>query len=99
MRTSACLGSTASRHGQRTVASVALTNTDANARTDLAVSIEGVSVRSASGELLTAPAVDSANLFGDPNVVSPKSVHFKTSGGRLALRLPPKSVTVVQVDQ
>ena len=78
---------------------IALTNLDANATADLALVVEGLSVRSATGEVLTAPAVDSANIFGAPNAVSPMPVSFKTSGGRLILRLPPKSVTVVQADQ
>ena len=78
---------------------LALTNLDANETADLAVSVEGLSARSARGEVLTAPAVDAGNVFGEPNTVLPKPVSFKSSGGRLVLRLPPKSVMVVQVDQ
>jgi alpha-N-arabinofuranosidase len=47
---------------------------------------------------LTAPKVDSVNTFGDSSIVSAKPVHFEASGGKLILRLPPKSVTVVRLN-
>ena len=78
---------------------IALTNLDATETVDLTLAVQGPPVRSAIGEVSTAPAVDSANIFGELNVVSPKPVSIKASGGRVVLRLPPKSVTVVQVDQ
>jgi alpha-N-arabinofuranosidase len=52
-----------------------------------------------TGETLTAPKVDSVNSFGAPNAVVPKSVSVKAQNGKLALKLEPKSVTVVALEQ
>ena len=76
-----------------------LTNIDSEKQVDLTVTVQGLAVRSASGQVLTGPRVDSANTFLEPDAISTKSVSFKLSGGKLALRLPPKSVTVVRLDQ
>jgi alpha-L-arabinofuranosidase len=78
---------------------LALTNTDASQAVDLTAAVQGLSANSASGNVLTAPKVDSVNTFGDTNAVATKPVHFEASGGRLILRLPPKSVTVVRLNQ
>jgi alpha-N-arabinofuranosidase len=48
---------------------------------------------------LTAPKVDSINTFDAPNTVAPKPVAAKVQGGKLTLRLEPKSVTVIAVGQ
>jgi alpha-N-arabinofuranosidase len=48
---------------------------------------------------LTAPKVDSVNSFEAPNAVVPKSVSVKAQDGKLALKLEPKSVTVVALEQ
>jgi alpha-N-arabinofuranosidase len=50
-------------------------------------------------ETLTAPKVDSVNTFDAPNTVAPKPIAAKAQGGKLTLRLEPKSVTVVSVEQ
>ncbi|MGB7862487.1 MAG: alpha-L-arabinofuranosidase C-terminal domain-containing protein, partial [Candidatus Sulfotelmatobacter sp.] len=54
---------------------------------------------SAAGETLTAPKVDSINTFDAPNVVRPKPLSAKVQGGKLTLKLEPKSVTVISVEQ
>ena len=48
---------------------------------------------------MTAPKVDSVNSFDAPNAVVPKPVSFKAQGGKLALKLEPKSITVVALEQ
>ena len=56
--------------------------------------------KSASGETLTAPKVDSVNTFDAPDTVVPKPISAKVQGGgKLTLTLVPKSVTVVSVEQ
>jgi hypothetical protein len=61
------------------------------------------------GKLLGAPANltfsemskaqgDTVNTFEAPGAVTPKPVRVAASGGKLVLRLPSKSVTVVQLD-
>jgi alpha-N-arabinofuranosidase len=78
---------------------LALTNVDPNQPAEIEVNLTGLNVRSASGETLTAPKVDSVNSFEAPKTVIPKTVSVKAQGGILALKLEPKSVTVFSVEQ
>jgi alpha-N-arabinofuranosidase len=52
---------------------------------------------SASGETLTASAIDSVNTFDAPKTVAPRPVSAQVQGDRLTLTLDPKSVTVLAV--
>ena len=74
-----------------------ITNVDANEAADVEVSVPGA--KSAAGETLTAPKVDSINTFDAPNTVIPKPVTARVGGGKLGLKLPPKSVTVLAIEQ
>jgi alpha-N-arabinofuranosidase len=58
----------------------------------------GAAARSAAGETLTAPAVDSINSFDRPNAVAPKPADARVRGGKVIIKLPPRSVTVVRVN-
>ncbi|HEV2765908.1 MAG TPA: alpha-L-arabinofuranosidase C-terminal domain-containing protein, partial [Pyrinomonadaceae bacterium] len=78
---------------------LALTNVDPNRPAEVEVSLAGINAKSATGETLTAPKVDSVNTFEAPNTVAPKPVSAKVQGGKLTLRLEPKSVTVISVGQ
>ena len=78
---------------------LAITNLDPNQPVEIDASVSGINAKSASGETLTAPQVDSVNTFDAPNTVAPKAISAKAEGGKLVLTLPPKSVTVVSVDQ
>ncbi len=78
---------------------LAITNLDPERPVEVDASVTGVNARSVVGETLTAPKVDSVNTFGAPNTVIPKPVSAKMQGGKLPLNLPPKSVTVVSVEQ
>jgi alpha-N-arabinofuranosidase len=57
-----------------------------------------MTVKSAKGETLTAPAVDSINTFSVPGTVVPKPVSASVKGGRLTLTVEPKSVTVLSLE-
>ena len=74
-----------------------LINVDPNRFVEIEVSINGLNVTSASGETLTAPKVDSVNTFNAPNKVTPKPISAKVQGGKLTIKLEPKSVTVVSI--
>src|SRR5215470_12237806 len=74
-----------------------ITNVDANESADVEVTLAGASAKSASGETLTASKVDSINTFEAPNTVLPKPISARVEGGKIALKLPPKSVTVISV--
>ena len=78
---------------------LALTNVDPNQPAEVRAVVSGAIPKSAVGEVLTAPKVDSVNTFEAPNAVTPKAVSFTAHRGGLVLRLPPKSVTVVRLDR
>ncbi len=76
---------------------LSFTNVDPNRPADIAATLSGVTPRSASGETLTAPAIDSVNTFDAPNAVTPKPAAVTLTGNRITLTLAPKSVTVIAV--
>lgn len=78
---------------------LAITNLDPNQPVEVEASVNGARVRAASGEALTAPKVDSVNTFDAPRVVVPKTVSAKVESGKLSLKLEPKSVTVVSIEE
>ncbi|HEX6624748.1 MAG TPA: alpha-L-arabinofuranosidase C-terminal domain-containing protein [Pyrinomonadaceae bacterium] len=78
---------------------LAVTNVDPNRPAEIEASLSGVTATAATGETLTAPKVDSVNTFEVPNTVAPQPVSAKVQGGKLTLRLEPKSVTVISVGQ
>jgi alpha-N-arabinofuranosidase len=78
---------------------LAVTNLDPEKPAEIEAELAGIHVKSATGETLTAPKVDSVNSFEAPNAVVPKPVSVKAQDGKLALKLEPKSVTVVALEQ
>ena len=72
------------------------TNIDPNQPVEIEVA--GTNAKSAQGQTLTAPNVDSVNTFDQPTTVSPRPASVKISDGKLSLRLEPKSVTVISVE-
>jgi alpha-L-arabinofuranosidase len=77
---------------------LAITNVDPNQPLNLEANISGLVAKSVVGETLTAPKVDSVNTFNSPNTVAPKPISAKVAGGKLIMKLDPKSVTVVSVE-
>jgi len=75
-----------------------VTNVDPNQSVEVELSLAGTNAKSATGETLTAPKVDSINTFDEPNTVVPKPISAKVQGSKLTLKLDPKSVTVVSVE-
>ena len=78
---------------------IAITNLDPNQSADVEATLSGMTAKSAAGESLTAPKVDSINTFDSPKTVVPKPISATVQGGKLALKLEPKSVTVISVEQ
>jgi alpha-N-arabinofuranosidase len=74
-----------------------LTNIDPNNAVEIEASFIGMNANSATGQTLTAGKVDSVNTFEAPNTVAPKPISAKVQGGKLAIKLEPKSVTVVSL--
>jgi alpha-L-arabinofuranosidase len=75
-----------------------ITNVDPNQPAEIEANLGGISAKSASGQTLTAPKVDSVNSFEAPKTVVPKPISAKIEGGKLSLTLEPKSVTVISVE-
>lgn len=75
-----------------------ITNVDPNQPVEIEANLAGIAAKSASGQTLTAPKVDSVNTFDAPNTVVPKPISAKIQGGKLALKLEPKSVTVISIE-
>ena len=78
---------------------IGLTNIDPNQPAEIEISLNGANAKSATGKTLTAPKVDSINTFDAPKTVVPKRISAKIQGGKLALKLEPKSVTVISIEQ
>jgi len=76
---------------------LALVNVDPGQPASVAATIDGVALRSASGQLLTAAAVDSHNSFDRPSDVVPHPYAGRIAGGQLFFDLPPKSIAVVEL--
>ncbi|HTQ61814.1 MAG TPA: alpha-L-arabinofuranosidase C-terminal domain-containing protein [Candidatus Solibacter sp.] len=75
-----------------------VTNLDPHDPVEIEAGLDGIAAKSASGETLTAPRVDSVNTFEAPNTVMPKPIAVKVQSGKLLLKLEPKSVTVISVE-
>lgn len=77
---------------------VGLSNLDPNKAHRVTVTLSGLKAGGVSGQLLTAPAINSLNSFAAPNTVRP--VAFKgasISGGTLTVELPSKSVVMLEL--
>ncbi len=75
-----------------------VTNIDPNEPAEIDLNVAGLNAKSANGQTLTAPKVDSINTFDAPKTVVPKPISGKIQDGKLALSVEPKSVTVVSVE-
>jgi alpha-N-arabinofuranosidase len=75
-----------------------ITNLDPEKPVDIEAVITGMTVNAAKGQTLTASQVDSVNTFSAPRAVLPKPISASVNGGRLALTVEPKSVTVISLE-
>ncbi len=78
---------------------LAVTNLDPERKGTISVTFDGLVAKSARGEVLTGPQVNSVNSFDKPDVVTPRPISGKASKGGITLELPPKSIAVVQVGE
>ncbi|CAL4869539.1 Intracellular exo-alpha-L-arabinofuranosidase 2 (plasmid) [Asticcacaulis sp. MM231] len=77
---------------------LSLTNLDPKTPLLVDAAALGFKAKSASGQTLSAPKVDSINTFEKPDVVTPKAISGKLKNGAVMLTLPPASVTVVSLE-
>src|SRR5690606_20415454 len=77
---------------------LALVNLDPRAEKTVTVDVSGLSVRSAMGEVLTAPNVNSVNTYDAPDTVAPKPIAGTLRGGSLRVELPAKAVAMLALE-
>jgi alpha-N-arabinofuranosidase len=77
---------------------LSLVNADPNVAVTISCELRGLSARSVSGRILTAPDMTSHNTFDAPNTVAPKPFLDATlAGGELSVVMPPKSLVVLEL--
>ena len=77
---------------------VSVVNLDPNRAAEITTTIWGGPIRSITGEVLTAPAINAMNTFDRPNTVKPAPFSaYKLEGSRLSLSIPSKSVVVLEL--
>jgi alpha-N-arabinofuranosidase len=75
---------------------LSLTNTSPTQAVTLSVTLAGLGAKTATGRILTAPAMTAHNTFAAPNAVQPASFNGATmKGDVLDIQLPAKSVVVL----
>jgi alpha-L-arabinofuranosidase len=77
---------------------LALVNTNPNKEADVTVNVAGAKAGTVQGSVLTAPAMDAHNTFAQPEAVKPVPFTAQAKGGKLSVKLPAKSVVVVNVE-
>ncbi len=94
----ASLVASVSRHRSGQI-HVSICNLDPERSADLICELEGVTPKRVSGRVLTAAAMNAHNTFEAPNVVKPVVLDaVKVDGGKVAVTLPARSVTVLTID-
>lgn len=76
---------------------VAVTNVDAVRPVTVQITADGEHIAAATGQTLAAASVDSINTFDAPTTIVPRSIAAKAGAGKVAVRLAPASVTVVEL--
>jgi len=78
---------------------LSLSNANPNATITVACTLAGLTAKSVSGQVLTAPAITSHNTFEAPHAVEPQAFGgAKIDAGRLTIALPAKSVVVLTLE-
>jgi alpha-N-arabinofuranosidase len=77
---------------------LSIVNLDPNRRAEIATTLSGATIKTASGEVLTAAAMNAMNTFENPNQLKPSAFSgYKLQGSQLTLSIPPKSVVVLEL--
>jgi alpha-L-arabinofuranosidase len=91
------LSASASRDSEGRI-HLSIVNLDPNQATEITTTIWGGAIKSVTGEVLTAPAVNAMNTFDSPNAIKPAPFNgYKLEGSQLSLRIPSKSVVVLEL--
>ena len=78
---------------------VTLCNLDPNQSVEVSSKLEGATVKTVSGRVLTAAEITAHNTFDNPSVVTPTDFNGCSIGnGGFTATLPPKSVVVLRFE-
>ncbi|HTA43915.1 MAG TPA: alpha-N-arabinofuranosidase [Bryobacteraceae bacterium] len=78
---------------------LSVVNLEPDRSAEVSTKITGLQIRRASGEILTAPAINSMNTFDKPDVVAPSPfTGYKLANSQLVLDLPARSVVVMELE-
>lgn len=78
---------------------ISVCNLNPNEVEKLSCEIRGAKVTSIRGSILTAPAINSHNTFGDPELVKPAVFsEISLNGNGFEVTLPAKSVVVLEIE-
>jgi alpha-N-arabinofuranosidase len=89
------LAGSASLHGRGLV--VTAVNPSAKDALDVEVVLRGVSARDGRLRVLASGDIHDHNTFDDPRAVEPREVKIKARGDRFGVKLPPASVSLIEV--
>ena len=91
------LNASASRDGEGKL-HLSVVNLDPNRPAEITTSVAGSAIRTITGEVLTAPAVNAMNTFDRPNAVKPtRFTGHRVQDSQATLNIPPKSVVVLEL--
>jgi alpha-N-arabinofuranosidase len=77
---------------------LSIVNLDPNRPAEVSTQVIGSSVRTITGEVLTAPVMNAMNTFDNPNAIKPAPFSgFRLQGSQVMLSMPPKSVVVLEL--
>lgn len=77
---------------------LSIVNLDPNRPAEITTTLWGGAIKGVTGEILTAPAINSMNTFDSPNTVKPAPFNaYKLAGSQLSLSIPSKSVVVLEL--
>src|SRR5262249_5945160 len=77
---------------------ISIVNLDPNRDAEISTTLWGGALKSVSGEVLTAPAMNAMNTFDQPNAVKPAPFSgYKLQGSELTLNIPGKSIVVLEL--
>jgi alpha-N-arabinofuranosidase len=75
---------------------ISIVNLDPNRSAQVSMKITGATAAKITGQVLTAPAINTTNTFDNPDAVKPaRFTGLKSEGDRILLNLPSKSVVVL----
>ena len=92
------LSASASRDKNGTV-HISLVNIDAKEQQEVKINLQGLSVKSVKGKILTAEKLQDYNSFDNPEKIKPiEFAGAKLNGKELAVKMPPFSVVVLTME-